>query len=689
MEVSPPRIVATADEQPDPPVRVLSQEELELLCMRQMLADTDERIFFKDRDGRFLLVSHACLKTHGQQRKLEDLIGTKDSDFFTGPHAGEALADERRVMETGEPMLAKVERETFHDRPDAWAQTSKLPLRDEDGNIIGTWGTARDITAQIQAERALAASREELAASERMHRVLFEQNPQPTFIYDRSTRRFIAVNDAAQEIYGYTREELLELSITDLIPEEDHAEYLRSLQPQNEEGLGFRRAQARRHRYSDGTVVDVEVTSNDVVLDGRACRIASTLDVTERNRAAAELAAARDAAVEASSMKSAFLANISHEIRTPMNGVLGMNELLLDTDLDDEQRALSVQLGRAGQLMVGLVNDVLDISKIEAGKLDLEVTDFPLRETIEQACAVPRMQAEGKGLKLDVQIPEDVPQQARGDGLRLCQVLLNLVSNAVKFTSSGTVAVRASVPARSGPDAVVRVEVIDTGIGIDPAALDQMFEPFTQADVSTTRNYGGTGLGLAIARELIELMGGTIGATSNPGSGSTFWIELPLAVSDRAADPTEAPVVTTGPLWSTGSPLLLVAEDSSVNQIVATRALERCGCRVDVVGDGHQALEALATRQYDAVLMDCQMPGMDGYQATTELRRRENGGRHTPVIAMTAHAMHGAAETCLEAGMDDFISKPIQRDKLIETLRRWLPEPTDSALADASGTHHS
>ena len=679
-----------ADKQPDPPVRVFSQEELELLCIRQMLADTDERIFFKDRDGRFLLVSHACLRTHGQQRKLEDLIGTKDSDFFTGPHADAALADERRVMETGEPMLAKIERETFHDRPDAWAQTSKLPLRDEDGNIIGTWGTARDITAQIHAEQALAASREELESSERMHRVLFEQNPQPTFIYDRSTLRFIAVNDAAQEIYGYTREELLELSITDLTPEEDVEEYLRSLQPaENEEGLGFRRAQARRHRYKDGTIAEVEVTSNDVVLDGRACRIASTLDVTERNRAAAELAAARDAAVEASNMKSAFLANISHEIRTPMNGVLGMNELLLDTHLDEEQRALAVQLGRAGQLMVGLINDVLDISKIEAGKLDLEVTDFPLRETIEQACAVPRMQAEGKGLKLDVQIPDDVPQQARGDGLRLCQVLLNLVSNAVKFTSSGTVAVRASVPAQSSGDDIVRVEVSDTGIGIDPAALDRMFEPFTQADASTTRNYGGTGLGLAIARELIELMGGTIGANSNPGSGSTFRIELPLALSDQAADPTEAPLVATGPLWSTGAPLLLVAEDSTVNQIVAARALERCGCRVDVVGDGHQALEALATRQYDAVLMDCQMPGMDGYQATTELRRRENGGHHTPVIAMTAHAMHGAAEACLEAGMDDFISKPIQRDKLIETLRRWLPEPTEAALADDSPAHRT
>jgi PAS domain S-box-containing protein len=670
-----------ADKQPDPPVRVFSHEELELLCMRQMLADTDERIFFKDRDGRFLLVSHACLKTHGQQRKLEDLIGTKDSDFFTGPHADEALADERRVMETGEPMLAKVERETFHDRPDAWAQTSKLPLRDEDGNIIGTWGTARDITAQIQAEQALAASREELAASERMHRVLFEQNPQPTFIYDRSTMRFIAVNDAAQEIYGYSREELLELSITDLIPEEDHAEYLRSLQPQSEEGLGFRRAQARRHRYKDGTVVEVEVTSNDVVLDGRACRIASTLDVTERNRAAAELAAARDAAVEASNMKSAFLANISHEVRTPMNGVLGMTQLLLDSPLNADQRSLAEHLASSGELMVGLINEILDISKIEAGQLQLELNDFSLRESIATACAATRPQAVAKGVDLVQEIDPALPSLSRGDGRRLHQILLNLIVNAVKFTSEGRIVVRATVGSQHGAASTVRIEVIDTGIGIEASQIENMFEPFTQADASTTRKYGGTGLGLAISRELIELMGGTIGATSEPGSGSTFWIELLLHEPATTPGGPLAPLEARGavqPQWST-APFVLVVEDSPVNQIVVVRTLERCGCRTDIAHNGRQALEMLAKQHYDAVLMDCQMPEMDGYEATAALRARENGGPRTPVIAMTAHAMQGDREQCLDAGMDDYLSKPIQRDWLIDTLRRWLPPTSDDA----------
>jgi CheY-like chemotaxis protein len=225
--------------------------------------------------------------------------------------------------------------------------------------------------------------------------------------------------------------------------------------------------------------------------------------------------------------------------------------------------------------------------------------------------------------------------------------------------------------------------VADTGIGIEPEALDRMFEPFTQADVSTTRNYGGTGLGLAIARELIELMGGTIGAESESGHGSTFWFELAFSAPvapDRRPPRPESLSVDARPLWLT-APLLLVAEDNAVNQIIAVAALERCGCRVEVVNDGRKALEALSTRSYDAVLMDCQMPEMDGYEATAELRRRESGDRHTPVIAMTAHAMAGDRENCLEAGMDDYISKPMRRQQLIDTLQRWIPQHTDTAVA--------
>jgi PAS domain S-box-containing protein len=660
----------------DPASTVSSQEEIERMCMHNLLASPGARIFFKDREGRFLLVSTGWLDAFGRNMTLAEVVGKSDLDFFSGPLTNEATADEQRVLETGEPLLAKLERDEFDDeRSDTWAQTSKFALRDEHQGIVGTWGITYDVTPQIEAERALSESRELLEVSETVRSVMFDSNPQPMFVHDRETGQILEVNNAAVMIYGYARAELLAMRVTDLIAAESMASYLKSIEVVPGAPLVSQRpVQTRRHRYKDGTIVDVEVTSNDVILEGRSCRIASVQDVTERTRAAEEVADARDQAVEASNMKSAFLATISHEIRSPMNGVLGMNQLLLDTELDPDQRELADQVSRSGELMLDLVSDILDISKIEAGKLAMDVDDYALREAIESVCAAARLQAEAKGLAFEVAIADSVPEQAHGDCRRLCQILLNLVSNAVKFTSEGEVSVHAEVPAGSGLTPMLRIDVCDSGIGIEPAILDKMFEPFTQADASTTRNYGGTGLGLAIARELAALMGGTIGAESESEGGSTFWLELPLTLPASQIDdppPNGSRNGASVPLWAS-TPLVLVAEDSPVNQIVAARTLERCGCRAEVAADGRQALEMLAIHTYDAVLMDCQMPGMDGYQATAELRRRENGGHHTPVIAVTAHAMEGDRKRCLTAGMDDYITKPIRRDDLIEALQRLI-----------------
>jgi CheY-like chemotaxis protein/two-component sensor histidine kinase len=371
-----------------------------------------------------------------------------------------------------------------------------------------------------------------------------------------------------------------------------------------------------------------------------------------------------------------------------MNGVIGMNEMLLDTALDEEQRGYAEQVSRSSEHMLAIINDILDISTIETGRLELDRVDFDLRDAIEQACAPAAVEARAKGVELTLELGAGIPALVIGDGSRLRQVLMNLVSNAVKFTAAGSV--RVSLREAPGREHGIRFEISDSGIGIDPDVLEHMFEPFTQADVSTTRVYGGNGLGLAIAKELVDLMGGAIGAQSEPGRGSIFWFELSLAPAEPTAD-SSGPVLavanepTVGDISPLpppavidddvpGSGLVLVVEDSPVNRIVAGGLLERAGFRTHLVDDAAQALEALASRGYDAVLMDCQMPGMDGYEATAELRRRESaGGTRTPVIAMTAHAMPGDRERCLDAGMDDYVTKPIRAQVLIEVLDRWIP----------------
>ena len=352
-----------------------------------------------------------------------------------------------------------------------------------------------------------------------------------------------------------------------------------------------------------------------------------------------------------------------------------MTDLLLDMGLSGEQREYAEQVARSGEQMLAIINDILDLSKIETGHLELDIADFDLHEAIAETCAATAAQARAKGLEFELEIGEEVPRHAHGDGRRIHQVLLNLLSNAIKFTSTGV----DRRPCRRGAARSGRHGCASRSptaeSGSIRTSVERMFEPFTQADSSTTRLYGGTGLGLAICRELVELMGGTISATSTPGRGSTFGFDVLLGAAVEA-DEEDAPAPghrseDAAEGWA-GPPLVLIAEDSQVNQIVAARALERCGCRVHVVGDGNEALAALAAQRYDAVLMDCQMPELDGYDATAELRRREGDARHTPVIAMTAHAMDGDRKRCLAVGMDDYVSKPMRHADLERALERWV-----------------
>lgn len=393
----------------------------------------------------------------------------------------------------------------------------------------------------------------------------------------------------------------------------------------------------------------------------------------ELRRKNEELLLALAAAREAAETRTRFLAAISHEIRTPMTGVLGMAELLLCTPLNPEQRHYAETIKEAAESLLRIVNDILDFAKIEAGRLELESVLFDLRLTLRAVTTVLLPQAHAKGVKVHTELAPEVPRWVVGDPGRLRQVLINVAGNAVKFTERGWVRISAELAASDGDRCTVRFRVDDTGIGIAEDQLERIFDEFTQADASTTRRFGGTGLGLSIARRLVEMMGGEIGCTSKLGQGSSFWFTVPLV---RGSEPLE--VAPDGSmLFLSGAwrrRRVLVVEDNPVNRTIAVRLLAREGCEVDAVESGREAVEACQGCEYDLVLMDVHMPDMDGYEATRRIRAQESAERHTPVVAVTASSMQGDRERCLEAGMDDFVSKPFSAEVLRRLLERWVPQ---------------
>ena len=573
-------------------------------------------------------------------------------------------------------------------------------------------GTGIDITERKRAEEALREHQSK-------HNAMVANIADVIAIIDKDgINRYKSPN--IEKWFGWKPEELVDVSTFENVHPQDLDRIQRFFSTLLEKPADTGMEECR-YRCKDGRYKWIEFTAVNLVNNPDINGVLLNYhDITERKRSDAALQETNrnleEAIIHANHMaaraemanvaKSEFLANMSHEIRTPMNGVIGMTGLLLDMELNDEQRYYAETVRSCGESLLALLNDILDISKIEAGKLDMETLDFDLSKVLGDFAAMLTMRAHEKGLEFTCTADSEVPSLLCGDPGRLRQVLLNLAGNAIKFTHEGGIAVRVSLVSQANTEVVLRFSIKDTGIGIPTEKQSILFQKFTQVDASTTRQYGGTGLGLAISRELTELMGGDIGIISEEGIGSEFWFTAHMGKqnihksgetrhSNHMESKTENLVdksssehassneecrksLQTINRFSNNSLRILLAEDNITNQQVALGILKKLGLKADAVANGVEAVRALETIPYDVVLMDVQMPEMDGFEASRRIRdpRSAVANHGVPIIAMTAHAMQGDRDRCLEAGMNDYVTKPVSAGKLADMLDKWLPKET-------------
>jgi PAS domain S-box-containing protein len=616
-------------------------------------------------DGRISFISESSAARYGYT--AEELTGA-DVLKLVAPECADAVRGRVDVFREGVFEVEHVRKDGTRFPVEVAAQHYRR------GNENVRVVAVRDLTGRKQGEAALRES-------ESRFRSLFELSPDAIYVHVDS--RIVFANPAAARMFGYDRPDaLVGVDTLQLYHPDTHKKVKarRAALQSPETAAAMQKPMERRFMRRDGTAFDAEASTTQLSWQGKPAVLVFVRDITERKQFEAELVAAKERAEVANRAKSEFLATISHEIRTPMNGVLGMSGILLDTELDHEQRECVRIIRESGESLLAIINDILDFSKMESGRITLEKVDFAVREVVESVSSLLGAQARAKGLALMVSVESAVPRQVSGDPGRLGQILINLVGNAIKFTETGSVTIDVRRLDEAGDDVVLRIAVTDTGPGIPKEHQTRLFERFSQVDSSATRRFGGTGLGLAICKQLSTLMGGEIGIESDEGKGSTFWFTVRLGKATRAQETAATPVAA--PPKAVRSLKILLAEDNPANQKVAAAMVAKAGHRADVVANGVEAVNAVAAVPYDLVLMDVHMPEMDGISATKAIRALAGQKSRVPIIAVTADAMTGDRDRCLAAGMDDYVSKPIDPAALNAAIARWC-EPGGRQHRDA------
>ena len=650
--------------------------------MQMVLDNLPLLAWLKDKDGRYKMVNKNFVKAVG--KPISKIIGFTDLDVWPREPAEKFRADDQEVMDTG--GRKRLEERVSDQYGDTWHETFKTAITDEKGQIQGTAGVALSITDRKNAEEATLKILSLQTAT-------LEATADGILVVDR-TGRWSTHNKKFLELWRIpetvaTRNDLRVLRRHALPQLNDPVLFMakvKELYDHPEESsmeiITFKDGRVYE-RYSQPQHLGAEIVG----------RVWSFRDITRRVEIERELTASREAAESANKLKSLFLANMSHELRTPLNAVIGLGYLLQQTELSLMQRDYLNKMDQAAHSLMGIINDILDLSRIEAGELHLEEIDFSLVESLKRVLTLMEGQAEAKGLDLHVSIKDSVPEFLRGDSFRLEQVLINLLNNAVKFTHKGCVTLSAESGSVEGElPMVVTFSVRDSGIGLTSQQITGLFRPFSQVDPSMTRRYGGSGLGLSICKRLITLMNGDISVTSVPDEGSTFTFTAQF--NRTTAMPAKQPEAEPLQLRQLGGARILVVEDNEVNLLIMEELLMSAGIRVETAANGREAIAAIAAagERFDLVFMDIQMPVMDGHEAT-RLIREEWPAAELPIIAMTAHALKEEVQKCLDAGMNDHLAKPIEVTALHHKLRRWIsppaaelrePEPTpDEPVAGA------